>query len=247
MMAPMTWLGKAAGSAVVLAIAIGACGRPMPSSVPLGGDEEPHRKEPAVSTSEGPDLPETPVEEAEEAALVEEPESNSDAKDDLPDGAKSDGQAEEAKDEEKLASVLPAAASVPACDDSTPTTFDCDPLSRSCPVFAPLCAMFDGMLKPKVGQAIATCIVEGGCDFEGMEGCARKAIQLACVDDAARAFCADRAEACADELRESKATREDCEYAVSSLLPDVRQDFTSCLADSCDLERCLMRVLPMPR
>lgn len=246
-MAPMTWLGKTAGSAVVLAIAIGACGRPMPSSAPLGGEEEPRRKEPAVSTSEGPGLRETPVEEAAETALVEEPESSTDPEDDLPNGAKSDGQDEEAEDEEELASVLPAAASLPACDDSTPATFDCGPLSQSCPVFAPLCAMLDGMLKPKVGQALATCIVEGGCDFEGMEGCARKAIQLACVDDSARAFCADRAEACADELRESEATREDCEYAVSSLLPNVRQRFTSCLENSCDLELCLMRVLPMPR
>lgn len=245
-MAPMTWLRKAVTPAVVLVVAIGACGRPTPSNVPLGGEDEPVRKKTATSVSEGPASREAPDDEEEEEDEDEEEfEEDEDLEGYGGEGALDEG-ADGSDEGEKLASTAPV-PSAPLCDDATPATFDCRGLTRGCPTMAPLCTVLEGMIKPKVGQALAACIVDGGCEFEGIQDCARDAIRLACVDDAARSFCEDRYEACSDELDDVEATREDCEHAVSSLLPDVRQRFTSCLADSCDLEQCLMRVLPLPR
>src|SRR5690606_9038171 len=114
---PMTWLGTAAGAAALLALAIGACGRPRPSSVPLGGDEEPSHQAPHGSTTTETDAPAiADEEEGEHTALVDEAESN--AQGEPGDDRESPEPDEGAEAEAQLASAAPA-ADVPTCDDST--------------------------------------------------------------------------------------------------------------------------------
>lgn len=241
----------------------GACSHTEPSKVPLGGQDQARAETPDDATrevSEGPasSAPEAPPSEPEE----EEEENEDDGQDEEEILIEDDDEGDEDDLDEhsrltggrgKVASLAgtsatapPSAAppAAPSCDDSVPAVFSCTPLPRTCPALAPLCSSLEAMLKPKVGHALVQCIAQENCQLDD-ESCARSAIRHACVDDAARAFCKDRFEECRDEVGDF--TEEDCGYAVSSLLPDVRRRFTACMASSCDVRQCLLRVLPPPR
>lgn len=243
-----------AGLALGLALVAGACGRTSPSTVPLGGEEDGSsaaQDSPTRDLSQGPtgepepeDTDEEP-EEPEEDVEDEEPEEEIIIEDDDgDDDGDLEGDATDPAAQLDATDDPPSAPPVtPICDDSKPTIFDCRPLNRACPALAPMCTVFESLLKPKVGMAVAACIAEQRCRLDD-DDCLRESIRLACVDDATRTFCEDRYDSCQDEFDEAEVTRQDCEYAVSSLLPNVRSRFTACLATSCDVERCLLRLLP---
>jgi hypothetical protein len=241
---------------LVLGALGGACGRVEPSKVPLGGKdqaraetpEEPVREVSAGPTS-SPDESPAPEEEEEDESEEEGDEEEEILIEDEGDG--DDGGDEELEEQSNLADapgkVASTAGAPPAqvpCDDSAPAVFSCSPLPRTCPALAPLCSTLEAMLKPKVGHALVECIAQADCRLDD-EGCARTAIRQACVDDAARAFCKERFQECADDVEDF--TEEDCGHAVSSLLPPIRRRFTACMANTCDVRHCLMRVLPPPR
>lgn len=244
---------KVAGFVLGIAFVAGACGRRSPSSVPLGGEEDGSvamAEEPARDLSQGsPGSADT----AEDDAEPEEPEEDEEEEepddeeiividdDDDDDDFGGDDVGPTASSGRDTTSASHRAEAV-VCDDSKPAIFDCRPLTRACPVLAPLCSVLETVVKPKVGMAVAECIAQERCN-PGPE-CIRNASRLACVDEPARTFCAERYEACSDEFEEAEMTREDCEYGVSSLLPNARRRFTACLATSCDIEGCLLRLLP---
>ncbi len=243
---------KIAGFVLGIAFVAGACGRGSPSNVPLGGEEDNSvaaAEEPARDLSQGSpggtDASEDDV-ESEEPEEDEEDEEVEDEEiiviDDEDDGDLDGDDAEPAAPGDRAAAPASDRPEVVVCDDSKPAIFDCRPLTRGCPVLAPLCPTLESLVKPKVGMAVAECIAQERCNPS--PECVRSATRLACVDEPARAFCEDRYEACAEEFAEAEVTREDCEYGVSSLLPNARRRFTACLATSCDIEGCLLRLLP---
>lgn len=250
----MTRLRKVAACGFVLLWSAVGCGGRTPSAVPLGGQDEPGtpsaEEDPSRSVSEGaPHGPKEPTEpEPEDDSYDDEaPEHPFDDMED-PDDSEDDDEDDDDEEEEdqplRTEATLASNAPSPACDDSQPRAFDCRPLTRSCPSLAPLCKAMESTLKPKIAQSLADCVAEAGCALQGTDTCVRSALRNACVDEEARSFCADRHEKCRAEFEKAQVSREDCEYAVSALLPRVRTEFTACLADSCDPEPCLVRLLP---
>lgn len=252
------WNSRALGLVLLLGGLGAACGRTKPSEVPLGGEEEPksragesEAREVSAGAAREPSQEEElePVEEDEE----EEPDDDEEEifiEDDDDEGDDDEGELDETSQRSERGakvsalSAPPAAPPVPPpCAESAPVLFSCRPLSDKCPALRALCQPLEALLQPKVANAVVECVARDECRFDD-HACLRDATRLACVDEPARAFCKDRFEACGESLGEF--TREDCEYGVSSLLPEPRRRFVACMANSCDARECLLRVLPPP-
>jgi hypothetical protein len=131
------------------------------------------------------------------------------------------------------------------CDDSKPATINCRPLTQRCPPLAPTCGMLQTTFKPKVAQALIDCAAERECGAAQLE-CLRPALHQSCVDDKARALCAERANTCKREYKKAEVTREDCEHGLAALLPDVRARMAACMSETCDVRACIAKVIPSP-
>jgi hypothetical protein len=242
---------------------VGACQNPTPSSVPLGGVDEAPREptDKAEAKADRRDKKRAGKAEADSEKEESEDETESEGEDEKEDGEEAAGGAKNGDDEKesskkaKSASLsLPNAASSttlagrdvpPLCDDSKPATLNCRPLSERCPPLTPICTTIESTFKPKVGQAIVDCASKKECGVAQFE-CLRPALRKACVDDKAKSFCEEREKACRREYKKAEVSRQDCEYGLASLLPDVRAGMEACMSESCDVRACIARILPTP-
>ncbi len=228
-------------------LASGACGPTTPSSVPLGGVDEPKPKEERPHEERKAEAPvgEVPPDGGAGGAAhgVEddgEPEIDEDDADEESEEAESEDVVEEAPREDGI--EKPPA---PPCDDSTPENLDCSALEPSCPL-ALLCTSTERIFKGAVAQALIDCSADEDCRPDAARECLKSAVGRACVDDAARRFCAERFEACRRELEAAEITRSFCERGLSALQPKVRERFEDCARDTCNPGECSRHLLPKP-
>ncbi len=227
-----------------------ACHGAAPSSVPLGGVDEPST---SVASPRGG--AEKPAKRSPKSAPSDGVSPSTGGEDTSAGGASStesegDGPSGESSGVAPKAQLLSRSKGpeVPArtpetCDDSQPAVFDCRPLARRCPPLAPVCPLLENTFKPKVAQALVDCAGARECG-PAQFACVRPALYQACVDEEARELCAERLKTCKREYARAEVTQADCEHGLGALLPEVRPRMEACLSESCDVEGCIAELRP---
>lgn len=235
-----------------------ACGPVLPSTVPLGGEEDPEDAGADVASDAGSDAQNGAKPKAKPGGSAK------------PGGAKSSGSAKPGGSAKPPPSVTPpptavapsaspvdagapdAADAAVKCDDSGGKVPDCSgiktTMSPDCVggmVARPICNELSKLFKPKVAESLVSCLISKSktqeiCDLETMKNCALDAIKLSCPPPELTKTCEDILGSCTPEPDEADLfTQTTCEQGVAALKAEYGKPFLECAKRECKLERCL--------
>jgi hypothetical protein len=231
--------------AVLLGLGLfAACGPGLPSTVPLGGKEDPPPIE--KTRTPQPDVASAEEESGEESEVTDDADADSDADQDASDAGDADQDASDASD------ATDAKAEPPPCSDAFKGKEpECDSfLGGEClPAFA-ACTMAKEALKPIVTHELVDCMADGEdeCDPDMFKACILRAIKKTCEEPGTRPLCTDYKKRCRSEDREFAEFTEEgnCAAALSSLQAGPRKKMMECMKRRCGLEECLEEAAPIP-
>lgn len=212
----------------MVAAALG-CGRALPSTTPLGGEEEVGtRGSNEAGQTETP--PTVVAQESEEEDGEDEGGETHAIVAEKPDASASEGEEGECK---------PSDAQPPVCHE-----LQAGPCAEE---FGQLCSWVAESLTPEVASAAVSCLVERNRHSKCAEvvDCVEPALGQACVEDGDRKWCEEFLKRCPKVKGfEAQSNQETCERARASLTDSTSEKIDACLGDGCDVMDCLDKLAP---
>jgi hypothetical protein len=210
------------------AAALASCGQPLPSEVPLGGEE----------TSRGEARVPQPARSAaapSAAATEEEPDP---ASPDVEQAPAIVAQRTEANPDDSLGCTTPDAPP-PSCGE-----VESGPCAE---LFGAVCAVVAQSFEPFLAAAAIRCLEEENRHSRcaAAEKCLGLALEKACVQPDDGEWCKEYLSRCPETKGfEAFGTQSKCEQARAALTSSAVKTFEKCLADACDLESCIEQLSP---
>ncbi len=216
------------------------CSPTLPSSTPLGGEDEgepdapdgsaPKKRDAGLESAPTP----PPSVEAPADSGVDAEDAEADALD-----AQVDADASRAPN--------PTAAAEP-CKNSEGNPPGCGQMSDQCPggkSVTYLCQAMRKVLQPRPAEKIIACFAKAAAagelcgKDEAIENCVRVMLKGSCAEKDTEKFCTGIEQACPNRSKLTpEFNRENCVKGFSAMRPEYRNDLAECLKKSCDLSDC---------